>query len=77
MEASTLFNLSQVLQFKAGMICAVFANRTNNQFIPNDLKHKSEIYCVETAISALHILRQMEQVKKKNKRKNWSPSLKL
>ena len=77
MEASTLFNLTQVLQFKAGMICTVFANRTNNQFIPNDLKHKSEVYCVETAINALHILQQMEQVKKKNKKKNWSPSLKL
>ena len=77
MEASALFNLTQVLQFKAGMICTVFANRTNNQFIPNDLKHKSEVYCVETAINALHILQQMEQVKKKNKKKNWSPSLKL
>jgi uridine phosphorylase len=77
MEASTLFNLAQILQFKVGMVCAVFANRTNNQFIPNDLKHQSEVYCVETAIKALNILRQMEQVKKKNKRKYWSPSLKI
>ncbi|MHA1947200.1 MAG: nucleoside phosphorylase [Candidatus Hodarchaeales archaeon] len=77
MEASALFNLAQVLQFKVGMVCAVFANRTNNQFIPNDLKHKSETYCVETAINALNVLQQMEQVKKKNKRRFWSPSLKL
>jgi uridine phosphorylase len=77
MEASTLFNLAQILQFKVGMVCSVFANRTNNQFIINELKHKSEIDCVETAIKALAILQQMEQVKKKNKRKHWSPWLKL
>ena len=77
MEASALFNLAQILQFRVGMVCSVFANRTNNQFIPNDLKHKSEVYCVETAIDALNILQQMEQVKKKNKRKYWSPSMKL
>ena len=77
MEASALFNLAQIMQFKAGMICSVFANRTNNQFITNDLKYKSEVNCVETAIEALTILQRMKQVKKKNKRKFWSPSLKL
>ena len=77
MEASTLFNLAQLMKFRAGMVCTVFANRTNNQFIPNDLKHKSEVYCVETAINALAILEQMDLIKAKQKRKNWLPSLKI
>lgn len=77
MEASILFNLAQILKFRAGMVCTVFANRTTNQFIPTKLKNPSEVTCVRTAIDALRILNQMDEVKLQNKTSNWLPRLSL
>ena len=75
MEASALFNLAQILNFRAGMVCAVFANRTTNEFIPTEMKHKAEVKCVETAIDALQIIHIMDGLKKEKNIKNWIPSI--
>ncbi|MHA2174379.1 MAG: nucleoside phosphorylase [Candidatus Hodarchaeales archaeon] len=77
MEASVLFNLAQILKYRAGMVCTVFANRTTNEFIPNEFKHQSEINCVDTAIDALQIIHQMDKVMKENKVNNWIPSFSI
>ncbi len=77
METSTLFNLSQILKLRAGSVCAVYAKRLSDEFIPNDKKKIAEMNCLETAINANKILRKMERIKKKTNKKYWAPSLSL
>lgn len=77
METSTLFNLSQILKLRAGSVCAVYAKRLSDEFIPNDKKKIAEMNCLETAITAHKILRKMEHIKKKTNKKHWTPSLSI
>ncbi|MHA1993292.1 MAG: nucleoside phosphorylase [Candidatus Hodarchaeales archaeon] len=77
MEASTLFNLAQIFGFRSGMISSVFANRITSEFITNEFKQDAEINCVKTAFNALRILDQMDEVKKQQKLKFWSPEMNL
>ncbi|MHA2074320.1 MAG: nucleoside phosphorylase [Candidatus Hodarchaeales archaeon] len=77
METSTLFNLSQILKLRAGSVCAVYAKRLSDEFIPNDKKRIAEMNCLETAITSHKILRKMDLVKKQANKKHWVPSLSL
>ena len=77
METSTLFNLSQILKLRAGSVCAVYAKRLSDEFIPNDKKKIAEMNCLETAIKANKVLRKMDSIKKKTNKKYWVPSLSL
>ena len=77
MEASTLFNLAQIFGFRTGMVCVVFTNRQRDKFISHDIKLDAEKNCVTTAIEALRILEQMDQVKFQEKTQYWLPSMKL
>ena len=50
MEASTLLPLASVRGYRAGAVCAVFANRPHDRFIPPDLKEKAMETATETAL---------------------------
>ena len=53
MEGSTLLTLASLRGFRAGMVCAVYATRTEGEFISDELKHQAEAHCVEAGLEAL------------------------
>ncbi|MHA1214650.1 MAG: nucleoside phosphorylase [Candidatus Hodarchaeales archaeon] len=77
MEASTLFIMSQIFGYRAGVICAVYANRPKGTFIDNKTKRKSEKNCLKTAMNAFTILNKMDKARENHSKKNWHPSLGL
>ena len=60
MESSTLFILSSIKGFKAGTVCAVYANRPKNSFISEKEKHNAELRCIKTGLEAMRILYEKE-----------------
>jgi len=60
MEASTLFTLGSVKEFRTGAVCAVFANRPANKFIASDDKGPAEERAISIALRGLDILDAMD-----------------
>lgn len=58
MEASSLFILAHLAGFKAGAVCAVYANRHANKFIDSKTMKLAEARCIETGLRAVKILNQ-------------------
>ncbi len=77
MESSTLFTLASLAKFKAGTICAIFANRQTKTFITDEKKHAAEQQAIECGLEAVLILKKMEQEKKVGKIRYWNPDLSL
>lgn len=75
MEASALFVLSSLAGFRAGAVCAVYADRDANQFIDAKTMDEAETRCVETGLNAVKILSQMDKAKGKQPR--WLPKMGL
>lgn len=75
MEASTLFSMSTLAGYRAGAICAVYANRHAKTFIDAETKIAAEKDCIKVALGAVEILNKMD--KKKGESKYWCPSMGL
>jgi|Deesub1362B_J571_1020462.scaffolds.fasta_scaffold11023_2 uridine phosphorylase len=75
MESSTLFTLACVKGFRAGTVCAVYANRPKNEFIKPKEKEKAEENCIKTGIEAVKILAKMDKEKRKQGKKWWHISI--
>lgn len=56
MEASALFVLAHLVGFRAGAVCAVYANRHANQFIDEATMKSAEKRCMETGLKAIALL---------------------
>lgn len=56
METSALFVLAGLAGFRAGSVCAVYANRHKNQFIDKKTMQQTEMWCIETGLKAVKIL---------------------
>lgn len=56
MEASALFVLSTLAGFRAGAVCAIYANRHANRFIDEETMKKAEEKCILTGLKAAAIL---------------------
>ncbi|MHC4599176.1 MAG: nucleoside phosphorylase [Planctomycetota bacterium] len=63
MEASTLLSLAALRGFRAGAVCAVFANRPHDRFIPAGQKEKAEGEAIRTGLEALRILSKMDEAR--------------
>lgn len=63
MESSILFILSTLLKFRAGTVCAVYANRPKNKFIDKSQKDEAELHCVEAALKAFEIIEKLDSQK--------------
>ena len=70
METSALFTLASLYNLRAGSVCAVFDNLVTNEF-----KIKGEEKMGMVASEAVSILYQWDKLKKKNKKRYFSPSL--
>lgn len=75
MEGSSLFSLSTLAGFRAGMVCAIIAERVGNKFIDKDGLAEVETKCVKTGLGAIEVLAKMD--KAKGKAPNWLPSMGL
>jgi uridine phosphorylase len=56
METSTLLTLANMKKFRAGSICAVYADRYHYKFIASPLKEQAELNCIKTGLKAVEIL---------------------
>jgi uridine phosphorylase len=75
MEASALLILSALARCRAGVVCAVYANRTTGEFISGDAQDAAEAACVETGLESLLIMAEMDRQKREAGTDRWRPSL--
>jgi uridine phosphorylase len=77
MEASALLVLAGLARCRAGVVCAVFAQRSTGDFVTGDTKDAAEAACVETGLESLRILADMDRRKQAAATDRWRPSLGL
>lgn len=75
MEASALLVLATLARCRAGVVCAVYANRTTGEFVTGHDKDAAEAACVETGLESLRILAAMDAQKRAASTDRWRPSL--
>ena len=64
MEASALLVLASLARCRAGVVCAVYANRTTGEFVGGTGKDAAEAACVETGLESLLVLAEMDAQKR-------------
>ena len=77
MEASALLVLAGLARCRAGVVCAVYAQRSTGDFVTGDAKEAAEAACVETGLESLRILADMDRRKQAAGADRWRPSLGL
>jgi uridine phosphorylase len=75
MEASALLVLAGLARCRAGVVCAVFAQRTTGDFVTGAAKDAAEAACVETGLESLVILADIDRRKVEAGTDRWRPSL--
>jgi uridine phosphorylase len=75
MEASALLVLATLARCRAGVVCAVYANRTTGDFVTGDLNDAAEAACVETGLESLLVLADMDRQKREAQTDRWRPSI--
>ena len=75
MEASAVLVLAGLARCRAGVVCAVYAQRTTGDFIAGSAKDEAERACVETGLDALLLLYGMDRKKEAAAAARWRPSL--
>jgi len=75
MEASALLVLATLARCRAGVVCAVYAQRTTGAFVEGAAKDAAEAACVETGLESLMILAEMDRQKHRAGTDRWRPSL--
>jgi uridine phosphorylase len=73
MESSTLLTLSTLRGFRAGAVCAAYANRVENSFIEDADKPTAEARCIEVGLGALLKLASLDEAR--GDRPCWHPGL--
>jgi len=75
METSALFTLASLRGYRAGAVCAVYANRPSGKFIAPGLIPAAELHCIKAGMEAVHILREMDAIKRERGKPHWTPDL--
>jgi uridine phosphorylase len=75
MEASALLVLANLAGCRAGVVCAVYANRTTGEFTSSELQDVAEAACVETGLEGLLVLAEIDRQKREAGTDRWRPSL--
>ena len=75
MEASALLVLAGLGGCRAGVVCAVYANRRTGEFVVGDQKDRAEAAAIETGLESLRILAEIDRQKSKAGAAHWRPSL--
>ena len=77
MESSILFTLASLAKFRAGTVCAVYANRPMKTFIEQNLKEEAEKRVIKCGLESALIMREMDTHKESNKVRYWNSDLSL
>jgi len=75
MEASAVLVLGGLGGGRAGVVCAVYANRRTGAFVEGDTKAEAEAAAIETGLESLRILALLDRQKSKAGAARWRPSL--
>jgi uridine phosphorylase len=75
MEAAALLTLSTLRGFRAGAVCAVYANRVHDTFIDHADKGPAETRCVQVGLRALAHLARLAELR--GDRPCWHPGIGL
>ena len=75
MEASALLVLAGLAGCRAGVVCAVYAQRSTGDFVTGSAKDAAERNCVEAGLEGLRILAEMDRRKRAAGTDRWRPSL--
>ena len=75
MEASALLVLAGLGGSRAGVVCAVYANRRTGQFAEGDARTRAESAVVETGLESLLVLAELDRQKQSAGAVRWRPSL--
>jgi uridine phosphorylase len=75
MEASAVLVLAGLGGSRAGVVCAVYANRRTGQFVEGEIKDKAEADAIDTGLESLRILAEMDRQKSVAGAARWRPSL--
>ena len=75
MEASALLVLASLARCRAGVVCAVYAQRSTGAFVVGAQQEAAESACVETGLDSLVILAEMDRQKRSGSAEHWRPSL--
>ena len=75
MEASAVLVLAGLGGSRAGVVCAVYANRVTGEFVEGDAKDRAEAAVVETGLESLLILAELDRQKSMAGAARWRPSL--
>ena len=75
MEASALLVLAGLAACRAGVVCAVYAQRSTGRFVEGAQKEAAEAACVETGLESLRILAEMDRQKRRAASDQWRPSM--
>ena len=75
MEASALLVLATLARCRAGVVCAVYANRTTGEFVEGSARDAAEAACIETGLEGLLVLAHMDAQKRDASTDRWRPSL--
>jgi uridine phosphorylase len=75
MEASAVLTLASLAGCRAGVICAVYAQRNEGTFVGDGQKDRAEADCVETGLEALTILADLDRQTHEAGAARWRPSL--
>ena len=75
MEASALLVLAGLGGSRAGVVCAVYANRRTGEFAEGDARTRAEAAVVETGLESLVVLAELDRQKQSAGAVHWRPSL--
>jgi uridine phosphorylase len=75
MEASALLVLAGLAGCRAGVVCAVYAQRTTGEFPVGERMARAQADCVDTGLESLRILATMDEQKRAAGTDRWRPSL--
>ena len=75
MEASALLVLAGLGGRRAGVVCAVYANRRTGQFAEGDVRTQAEAAVVATGLESLVVLAEIDRQKQAAGAARWRPSL--
>lgn len=75
MEASAVLVLAGLGGCRAGVVCAVYANRRAGTFVEGDIKDRAEAAAIDTGLESLRVLAEMDRQTASAGATRWRPSL--
>ena len=75
MEASAVLVLAGLGGCRAGVVCAVYANRRTGEFVEGDIKDRAETSVIDAGLESLLVLAELDRQTATAGAARWRPSL--